>query len=137
MHCHNRSCPCHCKEQSQPEWERVIEACVEIRGNKAYDGCYAAPREAYRKILQKEYERGLADGYADGISTPAMKSEYEHGREEGKKLGRDQGSWEARNDTLDEVEKIVDGMEELNRDGFTWIRKHDLKAELKANRDNK
>lgn len=31
---------------------KAIEECIGIRGNKAYNGSYAAPREAFRKVLR-------------------------------------------------------------------------------------
>lgn len=39
-----------------------IEKCIGIRGNRAYDGSYAAPREAFREVIRAAIEYGKESG---------------------------------------------------------------------------
>lgn len=48
------------------KWEgidKAIESCIGVSGNRAFDGSYAAPREAFRKILNK-LENALEEKHA-------------------------------------------------------------------------
>ncbi len=47
--------------QKQGEEDKLIEQCIGIMGNKAYQGSYAGPREAFRKVLTLAYDRGVGE----------------------------------------------------------------------------
>lgn len=41
------------KKEGEKSWhDPLIEECIRIRGEKAYNGSYAAPREAFSKVLK-------------------------------------------------------------------------------------
>lgn len=70
-----KECSCHSPQSKERGLNKFIEQCIEIRGNKGYDGSYAAPREAFSKVLSlaiaeaKREERELIRKEVEGIVT--------------------------------------------------------------------
>lgn len=62
---HHKDCPSQNESpRKRGMMESLVEECVGIRGEKTYDGSYAAPREAFERVLKKalsSYKRALLE----------------------------------------------------------------------------